>query len=45
MDRPNEAGLQLLTDGAENFVGVLPNVVMGIVQKLHSNCAPQNRTR
>ena len=35
MDKPNEAQLQMLTDGMEIFVGVLGSVVSGIGQERH----------
>jgi hypothetical protein len=35
MDKPNEAQLQILTDGMEIFVGVLGSVVSGIGQERH----------
>ena len=35
MDKPNQAQIQMLTDGMEIFVGVLGNVVAGIGQQRH----------
>jgi len=35
MTKPNEAQLQLMTDGMEVLVGVLGNVVTGIGQERH----------
>jgi hypothetical protein len=35
LDKPNEAQLQLMTDGMEIFVGMLGNVIAGIGQERH----------